>query len=394
MSTEHVYPTAEELDKVITNLTCPHCTSMFNTSSNLNLHLAKTHNLPHLLKKKTLENVTKLYHCPVATCTYNESGHFKKYKFVKQHYLKMHSEKKYICEKCKTGFSTQISKKNHVEYCEVSFKCCDCDAFYNCYETLKTHGRRKKHRILEKIKYKSLSNVPEVLNTMKLLLPKNSKSLGVVLISNTDQCSQTDLDHNDMQTQTFLIGKSPQLSAETQTIVDSGSIRTLSTLSDLKNVSCNTAIKSDLDEEILPRSSSSTQTVNTDCDLLCSTATTRTFDSIYTDTSDLFTDTLDPNYFNCHMETQTDFMFTNDLFNKYSDDYSHMYTQTCKDLLLGEIGLNDIQTQTVFDDILKSVESQTIMSHSEPPSLSSKDMTNMETQTDTLFKQMLEEINS
>lgn len=388
-SVEHISPSAAELDKVITKLNCPHCTSVFNTGSNLNLHLAKTHNLPHLLQSQSLQNVTKLYHCPVATCSYNESKHFKKYKFVKQHYLKMHSEKKFICEKCKTGFSTEASKRNHVEYCDISFKCCDCSAFYNSYETLKTHGRRKKHRILDKIKYKigiqSTFDASLPSSAMKWLLLKNPKSLGVILVPNTsNESSQTDLvlvDNNDVQTQTMSVCNSPQLTVATQTIgdclgkakkdetFDFKHMNTQTILSEPKSVSCNTictAIRNDTDEDI--KCSSSSQTMINDCDLSCSTPT-RTFDSIHTDTSDLLTETLDSNYFNCDMETQTDFLFNGDLL-KDCDYYSHMYTQTCKDLLLGEIGLND--TQTGFDDVLKSIGSQTVMSHADP-TLSSKD---------------------
>ncbi|KAJ3629764.1 hypothetical protein MTP99_014134 [Tenebrio molitor] len=64
-------------------------------------------------------------------------------------------------------------------------------------------------------------------------------------------------------------------------------------------------------------------------------------------------------------------------------------------LLLREIGLNDTHTQTVLDDVLKSVESQTVMSQARMFPLSCKDnVTHMETQTDMHLKQLLEEINA
>lgn len=107
--------------------------------------------------------------------------------------------------------------------------------------------------------------------------------------------------------------------------------------------------------------------------------------------------------------------------DNYCDYYTNMYTQTCDDMLLNEIGFHNIETQTMFDDVLRSVESQTVMSlhhysgggntamrisnnsslmPSSPMlcSISSisngKDTSHMETQTDLEFKQMLEEINA
>ncbi|RZB39279.1 hypothetical protein BDFB_013037 [Asbolus verrucosus] len=416
-SYEKVYPTAEELCKVNKNLSCPECSAIFNSDSNLNLHLAKTHKKAHLLQRN---NDNKIYHCPVVNCSYNSSAHFKQYKFLKQHYLKVHSEKNYICSLCKKGFSTEAFRNRHFEYCNVIFKCCDCDVFYSCYETLKTHGRRKKHKILEKIAYKT-SAVNTILknpksdaslssNKVRLLLPKPSNSMGMIVISDTsEQSSQTYtecVEQNSQETQTHLITKIPQLfTVETQTIGDyftrkSESVNALKSTKtqtctpDPKTVSCNTTFMLD-DFELgfnnVQRNSSSTQTAIYNESVHIYSSSTSTHDSIHTDTSDLLTDMFDSNFFNCNMETQTDFMFNDELF-KYCDDYINMCTQTCDDLLLGEIGPNNMHTQTL--DVLKSVESQTIMSQSKRIPLSCKDMGHMETQTDMHFKQMLEEINA
>jgi hypothetical protein len=417
-SITRVYPTIEELSRINKNIGCPECSAIFNSESNLNLHLAKTHKKTSLLQANS---TNKIYHCPVISCNYNNSAHFKQLRFLKQHYLKVHSEKNFTCSLCKQGFSTESYRNRHTEYCNIIFKCCDCDMFYTCYETLKTHCRRKRHNILEKAAYKmytantvlkspksdeSLSS-----NKMRLLLPKPSESMGMIVITDTSEqsCQTENQNQNSRETQTLLASRIPQFTVETQTIGDYftrkpdslnnlKSIRTQTNIADPKSVSCNTSFNlDDLELNIMndvQRNSSSTQTTIYKESEYIYSASTSTHDSIHTDTSDLLTDTFDSNFFNCNMETQTDFIFNDELF-KYCDDYTNMWTQTCEDLLLREIGLNDTHTQTVLDDVLKSVESQTVMSQAKMFPLSCKDnVTHMETQTDMHLKQLLEEINA
>lgn len=71
-----------------------------------------------------------------------------------------------------------------------------------------------------------------------------------------------------------------------------------------------------------------------------------------------------------------------------------MCTQTCDDIFLGELGLNNSHTQTAFDDVVRSVESQTMFPQNRRLLLNCRDMANMETQTDLQSKQILEEMNS
>ncbi|KAJ3661462.1 hypothetical protein Zmor_005857 [Zophobas morio] len=416
-SIEKVYPTVEELSKVNKNQSCPECCAVFTSESHLNLHLAKTHKKGHLLQA----NNNKVYHCPVETCSYNSSAHFKKLKFLKQHYLKVHSEKSFVCSFCQKGFPTESACSRHIEYCNVVFKCCDCDVFYDCYETLKTHSRRKKHNILDKVAYKTpTANSPlktrksdESLsvNKVRMILPKPSSSAGMIVITGTsDQSCQTEKSNrNSQETQTLLAYRMPHFTVETQTIGDYftkkseafnnnlKSAKTQTIIADPKTASCNTSFaldecKLNIITEVQRNSSGTQTTILKEPERIYSS--TSTHDSVHTDTSDLFKEIFDSNFFNCNSETQTDFIFNDELF-KYCDDYTNMHTQTCDDLLLGEIGLNNTHTQTVFDDVLKSVESQTIMSQSQMTSLRSTDMmTHMETQTDAIFQQMLEEINA
>ncbi|KAG5890130.1 hypothetical protein JTB14_027797 [Gonioctena quinquepunctata] len=72
---------------------------------------------------------------------------------------------------------------------------------------------------------------------------------------------------------------------------------------------------------------------------------------------------------NCHMETQTDFKSEDEMFS-------------CEEIL-NDFGFNDIETQTVFDDMLRSVKSQTMMSHGKKINCNLRDMMHMETQTNT-----------
>nr|CAH7765170.1 unnamed protein product [Callosobruchus chinensis] len=425
------YPTVEEC-KVNNLVRCTEdgCMQVFHSDSNLQLHVAKTH------KKVSLnESCTKQYYCPETGCMYNTDRYFNRLKLLRQHYWKVHLEKVLSCHSCNKLFATENSLKSHSDYCGVDFKCCDCHLSYSCYETLKTHGRRKKHSVLAKSEYKpkmftsaSDTHVPQSSKNV-MILPKNCVSLVIMVDPNKmfNQGSQT-VDNKpklkskmtqvnrDMQasqttqhTQTGMMNK--HLTVETQTIgdfvapeknIDNSSIdmiylkssKTQTDLVESRNTSCNTSF--DMDEfEFVEKAetiSSSTQTYE-ESDNIYSISTT-THDSTHTDTSDLFTESMQINDFqfdNCHMETQTDFMFEEGMFD--CDYMSNMYTQTCDDIL-NEFEFNNIETQTVFEDMLRSVESQTMKTHSRKSTVSCKDMTHMETQTDVEFRQMLEVINS
>ncbi|KAG5890131.1 hypothetical protein JTB14_027798 [Gonioctena quinquepunctata] len=428
-----LYPSVEEC-QVNNMVRCTEdgCQSVFTSESNLSLHLTKTH------KKSpsyASDSGKKQYYCPEIGCAYNSNNFFKNMKQLRQHYLKNHVNRSFVCNLCQKSFPCENYLKLHKDYCGVDFTCCDCQSSYSCYETLKTHCRRKKHNILNKseYKFKILASKSEISltpsNRLSLLLPKPTVSL--ILFPNVDrtmsnQESQTVHDkpklkskmtqvnrnqmspYNSQQTQTGSQGN--HLTVETQTIGDFVSLNQKSDINlsltqkssdtqtdvrESKNSSCNTSFNTDfeLDGRGIEMSSLSTQTY--DSSNIFSTST-MTHDSIYTDTSDLLADSFENDKMdldNCHMETQTDFMFEDEMFS--CDYMSNMYTQTCEEIL-NDFGFNDIETQTVFDDMLRSVESQTMMSHGKKVNCNLKDMMHMETQTDTNaeFRQLLEVINS
>lgn len=413
--TKKIYPSTEELSKITSVIYCTEkgCNSVFASKSNLSLHLAKTHKKEHLL---TNDDSSKEYYCPETTCVYNNEKHFKKMKNLKQHYLKVHCEKTYNCDVCGKGFSTSAARNSHKEYCGVSFNCMDCEASYPAYESLLTHSRRKKHQVLDKSSYKKktgelqTTESYEDLQKDKFILPKGSVSLQLLCYKVAfDKSSQTDLDLNNRlkrnkntETQTFKYGKL-QMTAETQTIGDylaldnrkSANTQTKQTNSTSK--SCNTSFNlNEIDfavDTTVQCNSSSTQTNVTREPIYSSTNTPPEFEFMDTSSQTNFSEDMVPIDVETllNSETQTDFMFENDIINP--DFYAHMYTQTGDDDFLSDLSFNDIHTQTNAYEMLRSVESQTMMSHNMRNLLSCRDIAHIETQTEE-FKQLLEEINA
>lgn len=365
------------------------CNKVFKSESNLNLHLAKTHGKVELLKIHEF----KQYHCPDPQCIYHNRKYLKSMKLLRQHYSKVHSTKDFNCNHCLDRFTSQKSFENHLPYCGVKFSCCDCDAQYPSYETLQTHGRRKRHNILSKkdytLKIVATNKFCPVRKLDKFILPK---PISIIVISN---CNTKSLQNKEQTTeassqQPQLIVKPTFQTIATQTEENCKFIKESKNLKNQKTSSTQTdCIEKYASKHAGKIMSSSTQTshfnfnVNQD-----------KISSINTNTPLIVNDTAINNginnfeFDNCHMETQTDFIFEDVMF---SSDYlmSNMYTQTCDDYL-NQFSFNDIQTQTVFDDeILKSVESPKTHSN-----YSCKDMSHTETQTDAEFRQMLEEINS
>ncbi|XP_019866699.1 ATM interactor isoform X2 [Aethina tumida] len=394
MALEKIYPKIEELTTFNNKVQCPeeNCGKFFSSEANLQLHQVKSHN------KTELWSIKKEFHCPEQTCIYHKTKSFKSIKPLKQHYMKTHMQKTIKCTKCQSCFATESMQKSHYEYCGITFNCCDCDAFYACYETLKTHCRRKKHSIKDKKLYK-----PQVVKTIqvtpRLILPKP-----MTVKQTQNQSCQTDqpkpqLINRSIQVQNQKISAGTQVPdyiqssaqsqcTETQTgelfdlpkkhALDSctepqnrKSIKVQTVSVPSKTSSCNTSFDlNDFEFTVntdIETQSSGTQTNSSQ--VLNYSSSTTTHDSIHTDTSDLLmcslNDNYDSNFFNCNMETQTDTIFQTDILN-FCDLYSnHMYTQTCDDFL-NDVVFNDTETQTTIDEMFSSVESQTMMSLTRP----------------------------
>ncbi|XP_023231707.1 uncharacterized protein LOC111631639 [Centruroides sculpturatus] len=94
--------------------------------------------------KSTTEN--SIFHCSVSGCMYADGmeRYFTSKKLLKQHFTKVHAEKKYLCSKCQKGFGADWMRKRHEATCGTDW-CCSCGNQYASWESLITHTRRTQH---------------------------------------------------------------------------------------------------------------------------------------------------------------------------------------------------------------------------------------------------------
>lgn len=341
-----VYPTKDDLSKIKNKIKCTesNCKSVFTSESNLSLHLQKTH------KKGAIKKYDGdlLFFCPVEKCVYYTSKHFKSKKLLKQHYLKVHASKEYICETCNKGFSTESFKNSHKSYCKVTFTCNDCDSAYSSYETLKTHSRRKNHSIKDKscfeINENVISNKHSFTNNDNefsiLIQPKNTiKIIVLPLATNGTETNvvQSDIS-NKNDTQVFLKKnqytqtgyKYPQITIGTQTQNNDNDITLTKKSNALK-------MQSGVQTNISVSYNNDNCQLNENCDHhLKKFKKDDMEDTRKERLNDL--DSFENTFLNCNMETQTDAF--EDLLN-YCDFYSNTCTQTCNNLLLNSLELNN-----------------------------------------------------
>lgn len=142
--------TSEELSNVNANIKCTekNCFMTFKSSSNLNMHLTKHHRIPNTKLSRGSRGEVIRYHCPELDCKYSlTSGmSFKRTSLLKQHYLKVHAVKSFVCEKCNKGFATHAIRNYHAQTCGMNFVC-SCGVKYISREALLTHAKRKQHDV-------------------------------------------------------------------------------------------------------------------------------------------------------------------------------------------------------------------------------------------------------
>ncbi|XP_065360400.1 PR domain zinc finger protein 15 [Calliphora vicina] len=281
---EHYTPT-KELLKPFHQIKCsqPECTSIFTNQANYEMHLEKHHRLAPAEKSTH----TRLFYCPEHKCVYNydkpQSKHFKNFKYLRQHYQKVHLSKDFVCEECKKSFATETQLKKHQkEMCGKKFVCNDCQWSYDSMEALLTHGKRKGH------------NVKEIIMAVK-------KNVGKMAIKPLKKINKEELPAEIPKQQVakeIQVDFCPKLVCATSVQTDF--------LNDLHETNSNQDLSNALDEIHSLLRDIETQTEP----FLSSTSTEN------------------HNYLD-QMLAQS----------------SHMYTQTCDDFLT-ELGLSDIQTQT------------------------------------------------
>lgn len=363
------------------------CKSVFNSLSNLNMHLEKHHGIQ--IKKLIDKQSVVQYFCPVSKCKYNvlqnnSTQFFKSRKYLRQHFLKVHATKNEKCAKCDKSFANVTLKMQHERTCGMVFKCIDCDWAYTTRECLLTHCRRKGHKVPPKPakliqslttteqteERKSFQNLQDSSVRMSQLAPKESsanikdhtnnlmkKVQGV--LKTTPAAKIRANFQRILQKSRTISGTKVSQTTQTASINPKKMIlKKTNVESSIVKSKSNDKYKSlELIDEESNSSTEDSAKANRNLNNL----------SYVEDESSLHYFTV--NNFNaglCHIETQTD-LLAFDEPNMGSSDMDpllcHMHTQTSDDILT-ELGLADIQTQTNWpndecNDIFVSTETQT-----------------------------------
>ncbi|XP_066493669.1 ATM interactor [Tiliqua scincoides] len=117
------------------------------------MHLSKAHRLPQPqggraspAVRKSLEALRKSYCCPIEGCPRGPGRPFSQFSLVRQHFMKMHAEKKHKCDKCGNSYGTIWDLKRHMEDCGKTFQC-TCGCPYASRTALLSHVYRTQHEI-------------------------------------------------------------------------------------------------------------------------------------------------------------------------------------------------------------------------------------------------------
>eukprot|EP00066_Takifugu_rubripes_P005800 XP_003970122.1 PREDICTED: ATM interactor [Takifugu rubripes] len=152
-SREIIKPSITELTKEVrTNILCTveGCGKILPNTPALNMHLVKSHRIKDGIVNPTVRKVMKgsqkLYCCPIEGCPRGPNRPFSQFSLVKQHFMKMHAEKKHKCFKCSNGYSTEWDLRRHVENCGKTYQC-TCGCPYASRAALLSHIYRTGHEI-------------------------------------------------------------------------------------------------------------------------------------------------------------------------------------------------------------------------------------------------------
>ncbi|XP_029932896.1 ATM interactor [Myripristis murdjan] len=152
-SREIIKPSIVELTKEVrTNILCTveGCGKILPNTPALNMHLVKSHRVKEGLVnptiRKDMKGSQKLYCCPIEGCPRGPNRPFSQFSLVKQHFMKMHAEKKHKCSKCNNGYSTEWDLRRHIEDCGKTYRC-TCGCPYASRAALLSHTYRTGHEI-------------------------------------------------------------------------------------------------------------------------------------------------------------------------------------------------------------------------------------------------------
>ncbi|KAL4642080.1 ATM interactor isoform X1 [Arapaima gigas] len=150
---EIIKPSVTELSKEVrTNILCTveGCGKILPNGPALNMHLVKSHRVKDGLVnptvRKDIKGSRKLYCCPIDGCPRGPNRPFSQFSLVKQHFMKMHAERKHRCVKCSNCYSTEWDLKRHAEDCGKTYRC-TCGCPYASRAALLSHTYRTGHEV-------------------------------------------------------------------------------------------------------------------------------------------------------------------------------------------------------------------------------------------------------
>uniref|UniRef100_A0A4W4GIJ2 C2H2-type domain-containing protein n=1 Tax=Electrophorus electricus TaxID=8005 RepID=A0A4W4GIJ2_ELEEL len=156
---EIIKPSITELTKEVrTNILCTveGCGKILPNTPALNMHLVKSHRVKDGIVnptvRKDMKGTQKLYCCPIEGCPRGPNRPFSQFALVKQHFMKMHAEKKHKCVKCSNGYSTEWDLRRHAEDCGRTYSC-TCGCPYASRAALLSHVYRTGHEVPQEHRY-------------------------------------------------------------------------------------------------------------------------------------------------------------------------------------------------------------------------------------------------
>ncbi|RXG55808.1 ATM interactor [Armadillidium vulgare] len=149
----HIIPEESTLSTIKTDIQCTisGCHRTFKSMSVLRFHESQFHR--HERIRKTMKkdpHIEQRFHCPIKDCiyyfsSYTVSKYFAKLQYLKQHYLKVHGECSFPCDRCHKSFSTKSYLRAHQMYCDLDIVC-SCEQKFVSITGLQTHVKRTRHK--------------------------------------------------------------------------------------------------------------------------------------------------------------------------------------------------------------------------------------------------------
>ncbi|KAA0714640.1 ATM interactor [Triplophysa tibetana] len=199
-----IKPSITELSREVrTNILCTvgGCGKILPNTPALNMHLVKSHRVKEGLVnptiRKDLKASQKIYCCPVEGCPRGPKRPFSQFSLVKQHFMKMHAEKKHKCLKCCNSYSTEWDLRRHTEDCGRTYSC-TCGCPYASRAALLSHTYRTGHEVPKEHRYLfikstslfdiSASSKRSTLQHNGDLLKPPMKPIYIYIYTNKSQC--------------------------------------------------------------------------------------------------------------------------------------------------------------------------------------------------------------